>query len=210
MEPLFLSYFHEESTPVYGGIKNSISFRSSSSIKNGDTANSFIVSFPNHSGTHIDFPRHFSDRGKSSSDYPAGFWFFDKVGFLNCEIELVPEKIVAVPSDIEMLILKTGFGRNRNQEAYWSSQPVIPASFATLFKKTFPRLRIFGFDLISLTSKLDRPEGKKAHLSFLIENDILILEDMNLDHLTESPTKVIVTPLLLKEADGSPCTVIAY
>ena len=210
MEPVFLSYFYEESTPVYGGLKDTISFKPSSSIMNGNTANSITINLPNHCGTHIDFPRHFNDEGKTCSDYPPGFWSFDKVGFLTCEIEVVPDRIASLPADIELLILKTGFGSKRNEDTYWSSQPVIPASFASLFRKAFPRLRVFGFDLISLTSKLDRAEGKKAHLAFLIENDILILEDMNLNHLTVSPQKVIISPLLIKGADGSPCTVIAY
>ena len=64
--------------------------------------------------------------------------------------------------------------------------------------------------MISLTSKLDRLEGKKAHFSFLIENDILVLEDMDLSNLKETPDRVIIAPLLIEGADGSPCTVIAY
>ena len=63
--------------------------------------------------------------------------------------------------------------------------------------------------MISLTSKLDRAEGKKAHLNFLINNEILILEDMNLEKLFEKPNKVIIAPLQIKEASGVPCNVIA-
>ena len=210
MMPVFLSFVYETSTPVYGGSKNTISFTPNSSIKQGNNSNGFIINIPNHSGTHIDFPRHFSDEGKSCSDYPPSFWVFEKIGFLACSIEEVPDKIKDLPSDIELLILKTGFGAKRSEDEYWSAQPIMPASFANLFKSAFPQLRVFGFDLISLTSKLDRLEGKKAHLSFLIENDILILEDMNLQHLTKSPSKVIITPILIKDADGSPCTVIAF
>jgi kynurenine formamidase len=87
---------------------------------------------------------------------------------------------------------------------------VIPASYGNILRSTFPYLRVFGFDLISLTSKLDRSEGKKAHISFLIENDILILEDMNLTQINDRPHRIIISPLLIKDADGSPCTVIAF
>ncbi|MBW0177674.1 cyclase family protein [Sediminibacterium sp.] len=210
MQPVFLSYFYEESTPVYGGKTDTISFIPNSSISKGDTANSVTINLPNHSGTHLDFPRHFSDDGKTCSDYPPAFWIFEKVGFLACNIEEVPTKIAELQTDIELLILKTGFGSKRNEEVYWSSQPVIPASFGPLLRAAFPQLRVFGFDLISLTSKLDRAEGKKAHLTFLIENDILVLEDMNLQDLTISPSKVIICPILIKDADGTPCTVIAF
>ena len=83
-------------------------------------------------------------------------------------------------SSIEILILKTGFGQNRGKDVYWKNQPVVPASYA-LFKINFQNIRVFGFDMISLTSLNDREEGKKAHINFLINHDILILEDMNLN-----------------------------
>ena len=63
--------------------------------------------------------------------------------------------------------------------------------------------------MISLTSKLDRGEGKKAHLQFLIEHDILVVEDMNLENLFNKPKNLIVSPLLFENLDGSPCTIIA-
>ena len=74
----------------------------------------------------------------------------------------------------------------------------------------FPKLRVFGFDLISLTSKLDRAEGKKAHIEFLINNDILILEDMDLRFLEVSPSLVVIAPLQIQIADGVPCNVLSF
>lgn len=210
MNPMFLSHFIDENTPTYGGILDTISFSSISSINQGDTANSLKIRFPNHVGTHLDFPFHFNNNGKSSSDYSADFWIFRNVGFLNCSIAEVPVKLRQLPSDIELLILKTGFGEKRYEEVYWKSQPIIPASFASLFKSHFPNLRVFGFDMISLTSKLNRSEGKKAHLAFLVEEEILILEDMKLDELDVTPNKVIISPLQLKSVDGTPCTVISF
>lgn len=210
MEPLYLSFFLEENTPLYGGSKNMISFQPISSISNGDNANSLKIEFPNHAGTHLDFPFHFSNEGKKSSDYPASFWIFNKIGFLDCTVEELPEKISSLPADIELLILKSGFGKKRDTEEYWAAQPIIPAYFASMLKTKFSKLRVFGFDMISLTSKLDRAEGKKAHLAFLMENDILILEDLNLDQLFKTPERVVISPLQINEADGAPCTVIAF
>jgi arylformamidase len=207
---MYLSYYYDLVTPVYGGKTDSISFNRIKAIENGDTTNESVITLPNHSGTHIDFPRHFSNIGKTCSDYSSEFWIFQKIGFLSCSIDELPDRIMELPSDIEILILKTGFGIKRGQETYWQSQPVIPASYGYILRSTFPYLRVFGFDLISLTSKLDRSEGKKAHISFLIENDILILEDMNLTQIKDCPHRIIISPLLIKDADGTPCTVIAY
>jgi arylformamidase len=208
-DPFFLSYFLDEQTPAYGGHQGLIHFEKTRSVVKGDITNELRLVFPNHIGTHIDFPYHFHDAGKKCGDYPAHYWIFNKVGFLQCSVEEVPAMITRIPADIELLLLKTGFGEKRDQPEYWASQPVIPAAFAKLFRNRFPLLRVFGFDMISLTSKLDRAEGTKAHLAFLVENDILVLEDMDLGSLRAAPGMVIVSPLQVKAADGVPCTVIA-
>ena len=210
MQPVFLSYFIDKSTPIYGGVEDMIKLYKDRSIQNGDTSNNLRLNFPAHVGTHIDFPYHFSNDGKMCHDYPASFWIFSKIGFLECSIEEVENKLCELPSHIELLILKTNFGKHRHDEVYWKEQPVIPAFFADLFKLNFPNLRIFGFDLISLTSKLDRNEGKNAHLNFLINNDILVLEDMDLSLISKTPHNVIVAPLQIHSADGVPCNVIAF
>lgn len=206
----FLSYFIDNNTPVYGGYKDQIKITKKSSIDDGHTSNSLNLIFGNHIGTHIDFPFHFSNNGKKSSDYDASFWVFNKIGFIECDILELPNRIKTLPTDIELLIFKSGFGKSRNDDIYWKSQPVIKANLATLFRARFPKLRLFGFDMISLTSKLDRSEGKQAHLSFLIDNEILILEDMNLENLSSTPKKVIVSPLQIDNADGVPCTVLSF
>ncbi|WEK19663.1 MAG: cyclase family protein [Candidatus Pedobacter colombiensis] len=209
MEIIGLSYFLNKDTPVYGGRKDVIEIKQVTSINNGDTANNLQISFPNHAGTHIDFPYHFSNDGKKCEDYDPSFWIFKRIGFIKCSVDKIEEAIVNLPGEIELLILKTGFGSKREFEEYWEQQPVIKAGFADLFRCRFSNLRAFGFDMISLTSKLDRAEGKEAHIQFLIENDILIIEDMKLDGLDECPDMVIVSPLLISGADGVPCNVVA-
>jgi arylformamidase len=210
MKALYLSYFLNENTPIYGGKTGTLRFEKLTSISNGDTSNSQKFELPAHAGTHIDFPFHFSNKGKKCIDYPASFWFFNKVGFLNCTINEFESQINYLNYDIEILILKTGFGAKRGTDEYWSEQPVIPSYFASLLKKKFPLLRVFGFDLISLTSKQNRPEGKKAHIDFLIHNDILILEDMDLNYLDINPNLVIIAPLQVEGADGVPCNVLSF
>lgn len=210
MNPLYLSYFLSENTPAYGGQKGMFSLKKIRQISDGDTSNNSAFDLSSHIGTHIDFPLHFSNKGKSCENYEPSFWIFNKIGFINCSIDEIVNKIENLPNDIELLIFKTGFGKERYNKIYWECQPIIKSELAFILKKRFPFLRVFGFDMISLTSKLDRLEGKKAHFSFLIENDILVLEDMDLSNLKETPDRVIIAPLLIEGADGSPCTVIAY
>jgi kynurenine formamidase len=207
---IYLSHFINENTPVYGGETGVIKLEKIKTISKGDTSNNLKLTFPGHINTHIDFPYHFDDNGKKINQYAAINWIFNKVGFVESTLEDIENQIANLPLDIECLILKTGFEQYRGLEKYWKEQPIINAALASNLKSKFPNLRLFGFDMISLTSKLDRSEGKRAHLAFLVENDILILEDMHLAFLDQTPKQIIVAPLQIDNADGVPCTVLAF
>ncbi|HMB44558.1 MAG TPA: cyclase family protein, partial [Candidatus Methanoperedens sp.] len=59
-----LSYPINEISPMYGSAPPP-TFKPYSQIVKGDTSNSLIISIHNHTGTHIDAPKHFIDNGKS-------------------------------------------------------------------------------------------------------------------------------------------------
>ena len=69
-------------------------------------------------------------------------------------------------------------------------------------------------DIISLTSRLHREEGRKAHREFLGDHypssPIVLIEDMSLINYKDIITNVLIAPLIVNDADGAPCTVIAY
>jgi arylformamidase len=210
MGVIYLSYFIDNETPLYGGKQGEIDIKPENLIVNGDSSNNSVIRMPSHVGTHIDFPYHFSETGSKSNDYPASFWIFNKVGFIDCKVEDLIDKLDTFPSDIEILILKTGFGSYRGTNLYWEKQPVIPSFYANAFKNKFPKLRVFGFDMISLTSRQDRQEGKFAHVEFLLSHNILILEDMDLSSLDKTPEMVVLSPLQINALDGVPCNVMAF
>ncbi len=211
---IFLSYFMDDNTPLYGGYYG-VKMQSLRSIENGDSANTKLLEFCNHSGTHIDFPNHFSIQGKVIEDYDANFWIFNSPYFIEIEaidnqiIDLTIEQIHAIPQNVDFLILKTGFSKFRNEERYWKSNPGIAPELASKLKLRCPNLSVLGMDIISLTSFGDRPLGRISHNKFLIDNNILIVEDMFLDNLISQPKKIYCLPLLRKGLDGSPVTVIA-
>lgn len=204
----------DDNTPLYGGYYG-VKMQSLRSIENGDSANTKLLEFCNHSGTHIDFPNHFSIQGKVIEDYDANFWIFNSPYFIEIEaidnqiIDLTIEQIHAIPQNVDFLILKTGFSKFRNEERYWKSNPGIAPELASKLKLRCPNLSVLGMDIISLTSFGDRPLGRISHNKFLIDNNILIVEDMFLDNLISQPKKIYCLPLLRKGLDGSPVTVIA-
>jgi arylformamidase len=211
---IYLSYFMDDKTPLYGG-EYGVKMENLRSMEDGDSANTKTLSFCNHSGTHIDFPNHFSIDGKVVEDYDADFWFFNSPYFIEINpqegeiIDLNDEQIESIPENVDFLILKTGFSRFRNEEKYWKSNPGIAPDMAEKLKLRCPNIKVMGMDLISLTSFSNRPLGRIAHNKFLIENEILIVEDMFLDKLNIQPRKLYCFPILRSGLDGSPVTIVA-
>lgn len=213
MESKYLSFFINNQTPVYGG-EEIIKISQRNSISKGDSANSKLVFLPNHTGTHIDFPKHFGDEGKTINDYTADFWFFNHPFLIDYEAN--KEEIISledllneIPKTTDFLIVKTGFQKYRGTEVYWNNNPGIAPDLASRLKQHCPGLKVIGFDFISLSSYQNRIVGREAHKKFLLEEDILIIEDMDLQQANKTIKKLIVLPLMLDEADGCPVTVIA-
>ena len=214
----YLSHYLSEKTPLYGNGKG-IHFVPDKEIERGDSCNTTNLSFPNHSGTHIDFPYHFNPHGKTLTDYSADFWAFDHVEIVDfsdnvADCQLIgPEMFSNIENEkTDLLLIKTGYGIYRGSDHYTLTPPGLSSGLAVYLRKHLPKLRCLGVDLISISSYSNREEGRKAHHAFLNPDDgkpILLIEDMKLD--TNGPfDKVIVAPLLIEHADGVPCTVFAY
>lgn len=171
------------------------------------------MKFPSHSGTHIDFPKHFSDEGKTSNDYSADFWIFNNPFLLyykanKNEIIDLNNLLHLIPSSTDFLIIKTGFHKCRNSVDYWKNNPGLDPELAPRLKSTCPNLKVIGFDFISISSFSNREMGRIAHRKFLVENEILVIEDMSLIEASNKIEKVYCFPLLINGIDGCPVTVI--
>lgn len=209
---IYLSHFMNSGTPAYGGDQN-IKVSEATSIAKGRSNNSKYLEMSNHVGTHVDFPRHFSDKGKAVNDYPPDFWIFDhpyivEVSADDDQIILLEGEIDHIPVDTDFLIIKTDFQRYRGQKKYWNNNPGLHPRLASDLRQKCSSLRIVGFDLVSLTAYQNRELGRIAHKSFLVENDLLVIEDMDLSHLEKSISRIICLPLLIDEIDGAPITII--
>lgn len=216
---VLLSHILRQDTPSYGN-RDKVINRANSSIKAGETANSScLILSNNHIGTHIDVPRHFSMEGKRTTDYKIEDFIFE-----NCVLVDMPRGVACllepsdfynllIDSDVELLLIRTGFETKRGTDDYWNNNPGLSPDLASYFRGRFPRLRCVGFDFISVTSWKFRKEGKLAHKSFLVPEDgareIWAIEDMSLIYAPLVIKRVIVSPLLVEDGNGSSVTVIA-
>ena len=229
---IFLSHILDTGTPLYGGTGR-VDLVLSRQIAKGDAANNSDLGFPAHSGTHVDAPFHFDPDGKRIGDFPAAFWICDHVYLL--EVAAAPGQILSLaellpalakmPSQTELLLIKTGFERFRERPLPGEESPYIfqgpgISSEIGLWLRRNRHLKMIGFDFISVTNYSNRELGREAHRAFLgpiapgnddlpLSGPILIIEDMTLSGLSRAPRRVVVAPLRYDNADGAPATVIA-
>jgi len=185
----------------------------------GDTSNNSVFEMPTHYGTHIDFPYHFSIDGKKSTDYEARDFIYNQIGIVEIDSEKVEDYLIKnkdleidhINTNIQLLFIKTGFCSKRYTTQYWELGFGFHPETADFLKQNFPHLKAIAFDLISMNSYQQREIGREAHKEYLIENDILIIEEVDLSQVSSQTqfNEVIIAPLLLDKADGAPVTIIA-
>lgn len=215
---IFLSYILTPELSAYGNGPR-VETELVRSIKRGHTSNNSLLKLPAHYGTHIDFPYHFSATGKTLNDYQAQDFVFQAVEIIEITSQVIADDIIrpthlmahAFAEDTKFLIVKTGFSSRRQEDVYWNNNWGFAPECAPFFKEKMPGLRGIGFDTMSLSAYQNRPLGRIAHKRFLIDHDLLIIEDMDLSQIsaTTQIAQLIAAPLRFDAADGSPVTIIA-
>jgi arylformamidase len=220
MSRICLSHIINQEIPSYGN-RDRFFIRTNSSIEKGETANSSSWFFSNnHIVTHIDVPFHFSTIGKKTYEIPIDYFFFKNCQLIDiiCDgpriIEIRDiEATQLVDSNIEMLLIRTGYEKYRNDDSYWNNNPGLSPQLANFLRVHFPSLRCVGFDFISLTSWKYRELGRKSHEEFLCPEDgsdgILVIEDMALSKVNSLIREVVVAPLFVEDGNGGAVTVFA-
>ena len=207
-----LSHKLSNHTPQYAGIKSSlISF--DSKMSDGKSCNKHSIHMDLHTGTHIDFPLHFCEEGKSLCDYDNdGIFLFKNWNII--ESDIPPNGLIDsvnlsnINSDTECLLIRTNWEKIRETDSkrYALEGPGLHADLAIRLKNQLPNIKCVGFDFISLTSYRHREHGRVAHRKFLCESDILIIEDMRLSTVLDTSGVLHIVPLQVKGADGTPVT----
>lgn len=212
----YLSYPLYKTNPVYGCESQILETKPVKSISRGDSCNTLSFFMETHWGTHIDFPAHFFNDGKSVLDYPADFWIFSNPQLI--VIPAQPNQIInradfrdTIVHDTNLLLLYTGWGKYRGEAIYSMNNPGLAPEVGLWLRKEYPNIRVIGFDFISVSPYQNRELGRHTHQAFLDPsgegNPILIIEDMLLANGNQRFQEVWVAPLRIEGFDGTPCTV---
>ncbi len=216
MKMIWLSHILEPDTPHYGGSKE-FHIEPNKSISRGDSANTSNIYLSSHSGTHVDVPYHFYDKGKKIADYPPENWIFEHPVLVNLKVKSgeqvsankIRNHLSTTDKHTDVVLIRTGYEKKRLSGDYWATSPVFDPKIADFLSDIFPRIRAVGIDCISISSLEYRDLGREAHKRFL-GKEIAIIEDLALRKIPDNLTltRLMVFPLRTIMADGAPCTVV--
>jgi len=216
---LFLSYILNHNTPTYGN-RNQFNITKKSSILEGDVANDSSIETTVHIGTHIDMPYHFYEDGQTIEDFSDDFWIFKNILI----IEIKPKNVIVKKelieklndlksNEIELIIVKTDICNIRKEDDFWKNNYGFHPDIYDYLVENFPKVRVLGFDSISVSSFSERMLGRESHKRFLNPSrPILLLEDMDLREISKNTSfdRIIIAPLRIAKCDGLPCTIMGF
>lgn len=160
----------------------------------------------NHMGTHIDFPAHIVEKGKTSSDYTLD----DLIG--KGMIIEVPQTMNSITKSFvnqqkisanDFVFFKTKNSKLSKQSKLANNYVYIePEAPQALLEK---KVRIVGIDYISVDSS--EAEALPVHQT-LLKNDILIVENLELNKVDPGQCEIYIMPLNIPQMDGLPARVM--
>lgn len=172
------------------------------------------ISMGNHTGTHIDFPAHVIEGGKTSSDYDIN----DLIGNgliiqLPHEAHAIDEKLVADKKEEILEISRTQnafvFFKTRNSSLPKTGEPVNnhvyiePDAAKALLEMN---VKVVGIDYISV-DRLDAHD-LPVH-KILLSKGVLIVENLHLSDIPAGRYQISIAPPRIPDMDGLPVRAFA-
>ena len=212
MEPIDLTLTISQDLPRFPGSPKP-HFIPWSKIKT-DGYNLELLFFSSHTGTHLDAPFHFDEKGSKIHQIPPSRLISDAVllkitkgpnqQITKADIINFEKKFEKIENN-STVILATGWQKNLGKKSFFKNNPGLSSSAAKyLISK---KINLVGTDSPSIDLGID---GKFSTHHILSKNNVLIVENLcNLEKISGIHFKLIVLPLKLKDATGSPVRAIA-
>jgi len=179
-----------------------------------DGYNLELLFLSSHTGTHIDAPFHFIDKGKKIHDISVNRLVGRATlikkrkkpnqSITRSDIINFEKKHGKIPKNA-IVIFSTGWNKNLEKEYYFEKNPGLSISAAKYLVSK--KINLVGID----SPSIDLGNEKKFLVhNILLKNNILIVENLtNLEKIQNTHFDLVVLPLKLKNATGSPVRAIA-
>ena len=179
-----------------------------------DGYNLELLFLSTHTGTHIDAPYHFVKKGQKIDQIVTKRLVTEAVlikirkgsdqAITKTDIEKFEKKFGKI-DDGSTVIFHTGWQKNLNKKSYFLKNPGLAVSAAKYLASK--KINLVGIDSPGID--LGKDEKFSVH-HVLAKEGILIAENLaNLDKINSKKFHLIVAPLKLKNATGSPIRAMA-
>jgi len=180
-----------------------------------DGYNLELLFLSTHTGTHMDAPYHFLEKGAKIHEISLKKLVSEAVlikskkkggeSITKTDIQKFEKKHEKI-AGFSSVIFYTGWQRNLQKKYYFTKNPGLSVSAAKYLASK--KINLVGIDSPSID--LGKDSKFSAHQIFT-KKGILIVENLaNLDKIKSSKFHLVVLPLKLKNATGSPVRAIAF
>ena len=193
-------------------------------IKDGKVCNSTMVHHFLHSGTHVDAPYHFDDKGRTIDQIPIEDFCYTRPLIIKKELskgELIqPEDLKDYGMSLykaDILLICTGYYKIRDdRDAFMDDFPAFSAESAELVRKEQKNIKAIAIDSLSIESSTLGPQQDfMVHKTLLAgfnynTRPVLIFEDVNIGAVLGKRIKrILAFPIRLTGLDAAPVAVVA-
>ena len=213
MKLLDLTLTVSENIPTFPGSPQP-SFVQDKNIKN-DGYNSELLFLSSHTGTHLDAPYHFQEKGEKIQEISLKRLVSSAIlvksrkkgdqPITKTDIQKFEKKHGKIPSG-SAVIFWTGWQKMIKNNSYFIRNPGLSTAAAKYLVSK--KVNLVGTDSPSID--LGKDKRFPVHHIFS-KNNVLIVENLtNLEKIRSSKFHFVVLPLKLKGATGSPVRAIAF
>jgi len=180
-----------------------------------DSYNSELLFLSTHTGTHIDAPHHFLEKGTKIHEISLKKLVSEVVlikskknggdSITKTDIQKFEKKHGKI-NGFSSVIFYTGWQRNLQKKYYFTKNPGLSVSAAKYLASK--KVSLVGIDSPSIDLGTD---SKFSVHQIFAKKGMLIVENLaNLDKIKSPTFHLVVLPLKLKNATGSPVRAIAF
>jgi len=185
-----------------------------------DGASVHRLTIYSHVGTHLDTAAHVIEEGRHITEFAPDELVFWRPVLIDLR---VPDDTVITPEhfapymerlqEADFLMMRLGLERVRTHEheRYSRHSPGLEPETGRFLVNNLPKLRGFGLDAPSLAAICDLDRTMTVHHEMLRARNgrFLVVEEMKLDALAESPRRLWIQPWLVEGMHSGPCSVTA-
>jgi len=171
------------------------------------------VVFGTHTGTHIDAPRHFIKNGKTVENIPLNKLIgpVEIIDFSHlAEKESVSLELIKSVKFSKKMIFKFGWGEKWGNMKFYDDYPYFSKESVEYLVSN--GIELIGHDTPSPDASYEKSDIDSPIHKILLNSEVILVEYLaNLNSVkTFDNWNIVVSPLRLKGADGSPSRVFIY